>query len=304
MSDAYFSFDKGLEYCGRRFCRRIPNGRPKPPAYMNCVGFVSAVITDAGGDVSPIANYRSPISGYHRDNDTNASMWQGWTYWNSVEMYHYGSKEEMLASGILEKGDIIYMHPFETVDPTTNDCHIGIFWGDSPTDDKFWHSSSHGDGLIVGTQPDNMISKITPKSPTYWCRVLKTRKTTFVHVGKNWAGDGDYLGRRPESVRFTVTGSDGSSRELVVHEADGYEGEIRELPLGVVYSVSEAVVPGYECLISQVDAQHFNVTNNRGLGVQGLGRQRCDRAPACVGGDSLWDSDASVRPATLSDTNG
>lgn len=153
---------------------RYPNGRPNPAnglSYMNCAGFVSAVITDAGGDVSPIANYESPVSGYNRGNDTNASKWQGWVHWNAVEMYDFASKDEMLASGILERGDIIYIHPqtFEGDD----DCHIGFFWGSTSSEDLFWHSSSHGDSIIAGNAPGNMISRITPKSDAAYYRVIK-----------------------------------------------------------------------------------------------------------------------------------
>lgn len=82
----------------------------------------------------------------------------------------------MLASGVLVKGDIIFINADFTQPGADN--HIGFFWGDTPSDDKFWHSSDHGDGLIAGAQPGNMISQITPKTPATEYLVIKTQPPT------------------------------------------------------------------------------------------------------------------------------
>ncbi len=66
----------------------------------------------------------------------------------------------MLSSGILEKGDII----MSVAQGNFGDFHIGFFWGDSPSENRFWHSiGSYG----------NIISKIVNyknKTPSgyYW----------------------------------------------------------------------------------------------------------------------------------------
>ena len=62
-------------------------------------------------------------------------------------------KEQMLASGILEKGDIIYMEPVDW-NHSNSDCHIGFFWGSSSSEDLYWHSSSHADGIVKGYFPN------------------------------------------------------------------------------------------------------------------------------------------------------
>ena len=166
---------------------RWPNGSPKPGvgAYMNCAGFVSRVIMDAGGDVSGVATWRSFANGANPDyksNDTNARKWYYWALDHGVATYRFATKAEMLASGVLEKGDIIFIDTNRAV--AGNDYHIGFFWGNTPSEDKFWHSSSHGDGLTAGSQPGNMISQITPKSPATGFLVIKTQHTIEIDFQK------------------------------------------------------------------------------------------------------------------------
>lgn len=166
---------------------RWPNGAPKPGvgAYMNCAGFVSRVIMDAGGDVSELATWRSSANGTnpnYRSNDTNARKWYYWALDNGVATYRFSNKQEMLASGVLEKGDIIFIDTNRSV--AGNDYHIGFFWGNTPSEDKFWHSSSHGNGITAGAQPGNMISQITPKSPATGFLVIKTQHTAEVAFQK------------------------------------------------------------------------------------------------------------------------
>ena len=109
---------------------RWPNGSPKPGvgAYMNCAGFVSRVIMDAGGDVSGVATWRSFANGANPDyksNDTNARKWYYWALDNGMATYRFSNKQEMLASGVLEKGDIIFIDTDRSI--TGNDYHIGFF---------------------------------------------------------------------------------------------------------------------------------------------------------------------------------
>ena len=115
--------------------------------------------------------------GYNRGNETNASKWDEYCRDNNAVSYTFSSKEQMLASGILEKGDIIYMEPADW-NHSNSDCHIGFFWGSNSSEDLFWHSSSHADGIVKGYFPNsaggNVISKITPKYPVRYYRVIKT----------------------------------------------------------------------------------------------------------------------------------
>ena len=171
-----------------------PKGEYGSGAYMNCTGFVVAVLRACGANTSIIGNYTAK-DGYNRGNETNASKWDEYCRDNNAVSYTFSSKEQMLASGILEKGDIIYMEPADW-NHSNSDCHIGFFWGSNSSEDLFWHSSSHADGIVKGYFPNsaggNVISKITPKYPVRYYRVIKT-----VHKG--------YLTLHKDSSNKTLT---------------------------------------------------------------------------------------------------
>ena len=164
-----------------------PKGEYGSGAYMNCAGFVVAVLRACGADTSIIGNYTAN-DGYNRGNETNASKWDEYCRDNNAVSYTFSSKEQMLASGILEKGDIIYMEPADW-NHSNSDCHIGFFWGCSSSEDLFWHSSSHADGIVKGYFPNsaggNVISKITPKYPVRYYRVIKTLHKGYLTLHKD-----------------------------------------------------------------------------------------------------------------------
>ena len=164
-----------------------PKGEYGSGAYMNCAGFVVAVLRACGADTSIIGNYTAK-DGYNRGNETNASKWEEYCRDNNAVSYTFSSKEQMLASGILEKGDIIYMEPADW-NHSNSDCHIGFFWGSNSSEDLFWHSSSHADGIVKGYFPNsaggNVISKITPKYPVRYYRVIKTLHKGYLTLHKD-----------------------------------------------------------------------------------------------------------------------
>ena len=164
-----------------------PKGEYGSGAYMNCAGFVVAVLRACGANTSIIGNYTAN-DGYNRGNETNASKWDEYCRDNNAVSYTFSSKEQMLASGILEKGDIIYMEPTDW-NHSNSDCHIGFFWGSSSSEDLFWHSSSHADGIVKGYFPNsaggNVISKITPKYPVRYYRVIKTLHKGYLTLHKD-----------------------------------------------------------------------------------------------------------------------
>ena len=164
-----------------------PKGEYGSGAYMNCAGFVVAVLRACGADTSIIGNYTA-MDGYNRGNETNASKWDEYCRDNNAVSYTFSSKEQMLASGILEKGDIIYMEPADW-NHSNSDCHIGFFWGGNSSEDLFWHSSSHADGIVKGYFPNsaggNVISKITPKYPVGYYRVIKTLHKGYLTLHKD-----------------------------------------------------------------------------------------------------------------------
>ena len=164
-----------------------PKGEYGSGAYMNCTGFVVAVLRACGADTSIIGNYTAN-DGYNRGNETNALKWDKYCRDNNAVSYTFSSKEQMLASGILEKGDIIYMEPADW-NHSNSDCHIGFFWGSNSSEDLFWHSSSHADGIVKGYFPNsaggNVISKITPKYPVRYYRVIKTLHKGYLTLHKD-----------------------------------------------------------------------------------------------------------------------
>ena len=164
-----------------------PKGEYGSGAYMNCAGFVVAVLRACGADTSIIGNYTAK-DGYNRGNETNACKWDEYCRDNNAVSYTFSSKEQMLASGILEKGDIIYMEPVDW-NHSNSDCHIGFFWGGNSSEDLFWHSSSHADGIVKGYFPNsaggNVISKITPKYPVRYYRVIKTLHKGYLTLHKD-----------------------------------------------------------------------------------------------------------------------
>ena len=164
-----------------------PKGEYGSGAYMNCTGFVVAVLRACGANTSIIGNYTAK-DGYNRGNETNASKWDEYCRDNNAVSYTFSSKEQMLASGILEKGDIIYMEPADW-NHSNSDCHIGFFWGGNSSEDLFWHSSSHADGIVKGYFPNsaggNVISKITPKYPVRYYRVIKTLHKGYLTLHKD-----------------------------------------------------------------------------------------------------------------------
>lgn len=157
-----------------------PNGKPKSngQAYMNCTGFIVAVLEACGANCDPIGSYVGS-SGYNKGNKSNLSRWISYLNDHSELRTRYESKESMLASGQLRKGDIIIADPLDWGTPGA-DCHILFFWGDAPNHDLAWHSSSHADGVIAGACPGNMISQITAKwGNVYWLHVPLTNLITL-----------------------------------------------------------------------------------------------------------------------------
>ena len=78
-----------------------------------------------------------------------------------IERYYFKDKKTMYNSGILEKGDIIRQYISGDESQGKGQDHIGIFYGDSPNDDKYWHSC-----YITGKNSMNG-NDITPIKATY-----------------------------------------------------------------------------------------------------------------------------------------
>lgn len=140
---------------------------PVPGWLMNCTGFVWYVLNETASwnqgmlpcsEMRRSARYYSPswdemLTGFgfakvFGGNSDGLGM--------SGQKYIFQDKQSMLGSGILEKGDIIWI-------AGTADTHLGFFWGNTPYEDKFWHSKYYGHeitGVYQGNLSGNRISGI------------------------------------------------------------------------------------------------------------------------------------------------
>ena len=143
-------------------------------AGMNCTGFVSYVLRACGLDTGTFLEQLSLTgstvwtgSGLPYDLMSGASNYLNAVQNGDIAAYTFRDKSELLASGLAQKGDILLMwwslSPFDD----GADNHIGFFWGDSSSEDKMWHSSTH-------PQSGNQISEIVPKTPGSYFILIKT----------------------------------------------------------------------------------------------------------------------------------
>ena len=132
-------------------------------AGLNCGGFVSYVLRAAGLDAEKAMEimHRTPVnqygSGLPYDWLAGASNYKNLIENGNISAYAFRTKQELLNSGLAEKGDIIVMWWSDTPGEDSADNHIGFFWGEKSDDDVLWHSSTH-------PQSGNQISAITPKT--------------------------------------------------------------------------------------------------------------------------------------------
>ena len=159
--------------------RQSPNGNISYNGYagMNSAGFVGSVLYRSGlytGVASLRTSSASPSDSVQalmlKDYDgTRGSCWFGsygsrelmasaanyanWIVNGDLLSYAFQSKQEMLDSDVLEKGDLILILPLEG-SPENRDAHLAVFWGNSPTEDKIWHS-------IEDTASDESGNRIT-----------------------------------------------------------------------------------------------------------------------------------------------
>ena len=141
-------------------------------AGMNCAGFISYVLRKAGLDAETTMEimHQTPVnqfgSGLPYDWLAGASNYKNLIENGNISAYAFRTKQELLSSGLAEKGDIILMWWSDTPGTDSSDNHIGFFWGEASDDDVMWHS---------GTEPSsgNQISEITPKTPGSFYILIK-----------------------------------------------------------------------------------------------------------------------------------
>lgn len=134
----------------------------KNVAGMNCTGFVWHVLMKAtkasGGNYSIIPALSGWVSFYRN---------------NNISRRYFSSKTEMLNSGYLEKGDIIWMFIHGSEDISDDNNHIGIYWGNGQSD-VFWNSIT----------PENTQGRISDYPGAQYC-VLKVMTRGYISVKKS-----------------------------------------------------------------------------------------------------------------------
>ena len=141
-------------------------------AGMNCAGFISYVLRKAGLDAETTMEimHKTSVSqfgsGLPYDWLAGASNYKNLIENGNISAYAFRTKQELLSSGLAEKGDIILMWWSNSPGADGADNHIGFFWGKASDDDVMWHS---------GTEPSsgNQISEITPKTPGSFYILIK-----------------------------------------------------------------------------------------------------------------------------------
>lgn len=169
--DFYLGTPYNGDFSADRYVSYSPNGDvwPGHSPGLNCTGFVAHTLASCGGDLSIIENNNTyqGTGGF-----INASNWNYFVRENSITSYRFDSVQGLLDSGLARKGDIVYFEPSDTVwtnhqDQYGNaaDCHIGIFWGDTPSENKWWHSSHpvnnlpNSESLVWGNQIGPLVGK-------------------------------------------------------------------------------------------------------------------------------------------------
>ncbi len=133
-SDYYFK----TPYVGLNYSTNDPQYLIRPYGVygskggMNCTGFISSLVKSSGGDLS-LVSAMGRSGGYgNADNYLLLAL-------NGLVRYEtFDSVEELLASGRARKGNIFYLAP----EWGTGDCHMAVFWGDSPSDNKIWSQTA------------------------------------------------------------------------------------------------------------------------------------------------------------------
>ena len=155
---------------------------------MNCTGFVAYTFYGAGVPKSTLARIGKEDNYGGSDSYTNASCWHHFVQAKNITSYRFHTISDALKSGKLRKGDVLYFDPYDWNSPGA-DCHIGIFWGDTPSDDKFWHTVGRGNiisNIFSATPGTVYVFPAGPSEPVRgYIRVEKTSAKPAVTAGNS-----------------------------------------------------------------------------------------------------------------------
>ncbi len=128
-----------------------PYGEYGEDSHMNCAGFIAHLLKSAGGDIDKVADMGG------RGGYANADNYLRLCTSGYIKYETFDSIDDLLASGHARKGDILYLEPHWN---PGEDCHIGLFWGDTPSEDKFWQQNWDIKNAVTNIRMDDPIVKI------------------------------------------------------------------------------------------------------------------------------------------------
>lgn len=288
------SYYLGTPYKGVQETGNMPRPNGDPGAYspgMQCNGFVAYVLNKVGG--TPYQTFVN--TNVHRGTWTSLLNWFAVCSNNDVVSYTFDSKEELLASGLLQKGDIICAVPYSSVLQAgkdaygnTADDHVGFFWGNASGEDLFWHSAHRSNGIGSGDSliNGNQISAISPKCyPSCWVLFPMGPANGQVELGKQSANKSITDGNGSYSLQGAQYGlySDEQCTQLAQSATTDESGHatFASVPTGSYYVREIYPSKGY-----LLDKQVYPVSVSAGTTTQVKGSP-VDEVPASAPGAAL-----------------
>ncbi len=255
LGTPYPTKEQAGRYGGGIYDFRSPNGdKWQGFGLMQCTGFVWHVLVGAGAREAQTP-HMSLRSSYHSLRPYQLSGWYTWMTENKISYHNFANKNDMLRSGTLDYGDIIWIW-----DENAGGCtgisdyhHIGIYIGDGSSD-RMWHSIE-GKG--------NIISEIVGKASRVSFTVVDTTEKGEVKLKKqssNTAVTGGNSCYSLEGAEYEVyKDSDCTiSAGTLITDENG-ESNVLTLVTGTYYVKETKVPPGFA-----LDTQIYEVTLKAG----------------------------------------
>lgn len=204
---------------------------------MQCTGFIWHVLVSCGAAEAetPHLGMRSP---YYAQRPYRLQGWYTWMQENDVSYRHFASKSDMLASGELQYGDLIWIWDEAAggKGSISDYHHIGIYVGDGSSD-RMWHSDESGNHIseIKGKVADVSYTVVNTVEPGR----LKLKKVSARpdmsegNPGYSLRGAeyGVYRDEKcTDQAGTLVTGEDGATQEIRLNAGMYYVKEIKAPP--------------------------------------------------------------------------
>ena len=125
---------------------------------MNCSGFISHLLMSAGGDLEKV----SEMGMEAKFGDADSYLYLALR--DKVQYETFDSVDDLLKSGKARKGDLLYLYPVK--DPNADeddpkpDCHMGVFWGETSSENKMWSASRDNGCSTTEIKMINDIAKV------------------------------------------------------------------------------------------------------------------------------------------------